>query len=558
MLFGLAAVVTAVAIVALGSGATFYHDEWTAIDRREAWTLDALIQPHNEHLSIGLAFVYKVIFGIVGMRSYLPYLVVLAALHVGVAAAVVRLALRRNGWGLALPLGVLMLLLGTGSENLYWAHQIGFVGSTACGLWALDAQQRGRWAIASVLLLVAVVTVGIGLPFVIAAITVGIVSGHRLRHVATVVVPAIVAFGTWYLAVGRTSVDIARGSSQLEALANMRDYLLTGVSHAIGSVSGLGAEVGLVVAVMTVVLLIATGASRQSWPPMAIAAIAGLLSSYAIYGVVRAPLGAEQATASRYVYVAGAFILVAIGAAPMRRIRAPHRPAAIAAGAILLGVALVVNTTALIEGHAYFDDQARRTRAVAGVVLRYADAPGIDQQRIISPQPSPERLRELMRRHGRVDEDAFLPDLVSPPTMAEMDAALWRIAGADFSVAVTDEPMTGAAPALSERTQAALDPAAGGSGCLALLVTGTSPAVSLRLADGETLTYSGEGAGELVISPARLAGFSDDRVLRTVVEPGRGYLMRPPDLAEPGTSWSLRLQPPTGTERWRLCVAPGR
>lgn len=552
-LFGLAAAATAVAIVVLGRHGTFYHDEWTVIDRRGAWTLDALLQPHNEHLTLGLTVVYKAIFEVVGMRSYLPFLTVLAALHVVVATGVVSLAVRHNGWAVALPLGLLMLLLGTGSENLYWAHQIGFVGSTACGLWALIAQERGRWAIASILLVIAVVSVGVGLAFVVAASALGLAARHRLRHLVAVVMPAVVVYGAWHLAIGREAVGISRDPFQLEALASLRDYVLTGVSHAIGSVSGLGADVGLVVAVLAGVLLVTHGGSRTAWPPVLLAAVTGLLFSYALFGIVRAQLGVEQATASRYVYVAGALVLGGIAAAPMRRIGARHRPAAILGGALLLAVALTVNLAALVQGPAYFEQQARRTRAVAAVVLRYADAPGIDQQRVISPQPAPERLRALMREHGSVVDDGYLPGLVTAPTLAELDVALWSVAGPDFGVAAVEPPMTGAAPAPLALTHGAFDPGAG-DGCAALVATGASPAAELRLADGEALAYSSDGAGELVTSVARLAGFGDDRAVRAVVEAGRWYLLQPPDLAEPDTSWRLRLQPPPGIEHWRLCV----
>ena len=57
---------------------------------------------------------------------------------------------------------------GTGYQNLLWAFQIGFVGSTAAGLWAMIMFERtGRRASAAgmVLLLAAVMSSGIGLVY---------------------------------------------------------------------------------------------------------------------------------------------------------------------------------------------------------------------------------------------------------------------------------------------------------------------------------------------------------------------------------------------------------
>jgi hypothetical protein len=449
-----------------------------------------------------------------------------------------------------------MLVLGTGSENLYWALQIGFVGATACGLWSLVAQQGGRWTIASILLLIAVVTVGVGLPFVAASITLGLVSRHRMRHLAIVVLPALVAYGAWYLAIGRGAVSATHDPFQLGGVANVRDYVLTGVSHAIGAVSGMGADVGLVAAVLAAVVLLAGITGGRRWPPILLAAIAGLLFTYALIGLIRAQLGNEQATASRYVYVAAAFILTAVAAAPIPRIGLRGRQAVMAVGALLFAVAMTVNVTALLQGHSYFDDQARRTRAVAAVVVRYANAPDIDQERRIGAYPSPGRFRELMQRHGNVEEDAFLPRLVAPPTPVELDTALWTMAAPDFVAASVDEPTTRAPPPLTI-TRAALD-AGASDGCSDVATTGESPSVDVRLADGEALAYFGDGDGELVIWVARLSSVAADRFTRALVGASRWVLLRPPDLAEPESSWHLRLLPPPGVEHWRLCLLTDR
>jgi hypothetical protein len=68
---------------------------------------------------------------------------------------------------------------------------------------------------------------------------------------------------------------------------------------------------------------------------------------FAIAGLVRAQLGAEQATAPRYVYVAAPGLLIA-AAVLLARIRAPLRDVV---GIAVLTVALVGNIGLLFETH---------------------------------------------------------------------------------------------------------------------------------------------------------------------------------------------------------------
>ena len=42
----------------------------------------------------------------------------------------------------AVAVAILLLVYGSGFENLFWAFQIGFVGSVALGLWALVVADR--------------------------------------------------------------------------------------------------------------------------------------------------------------------------------------------------------------------------------------------------------------------------------------------------------------------------------------------------------------------------------------------------------------------------------
>ena len=81
----------------LGRSTSFYFDEWDWIQGRRAWDLDALLLPHNEHLSLAPVLVFKALFSTVGIDSYVPYRVAGLALHCGVVVLLFAYARRRVG-----------------------------------------------------------------------------------------------------------------------------------------------------------------------------------------------------------------------------------------------------------------------------------------------------------------------------------------------------------------------------------------------------------------------------------------------------------------------------
>ena len=67
-------VLTAGLILYLGRSTGFYFDEWNFVLSRRGWDAQALLMPHNEHLSVVPVLIYKTLFSTVGIDSYLPYL----------------------------------------------------------------------------------------------------------------------------------------------------------------------------------------------------------------------------------------------------------------------------------------------------------------------------------------------------------------------------------------------------------------------------------------------------------------------------------------------------
>src|SRR5205823_15106414 len=92
-----------------------------------------------------------------------------------------------SGRTVAVAAAAILLLLGNAYQDLFWAWQLGFVGSTAAGIWALAAlaaPRRHRNAVvAAFLLVVAVATSGIGLAFLAAAAVFELVRPERRNEV---------------------------------------------------------------------------------------------------------------------------------------------------------------------------------------------------------------------------------------------------------------------------------------------------------------------------------------------------------------------------------------
>ena len=280
-----AASAAALILLGLGAGLTFFSDEWAFIESRSLTDPSTWFTPHNEHWSTLPILVYRGLVETVGLTSYMPYLAVLITFHVVVAALVYSFARRATGRWVALAVGVVVLLLGSGFENLYWAFQIGFVGSLAAGLGAMfviDATPLStRRALIAALLLLASLAAqgGPGLACSVAVAVELLLDRDRRRRVVALVVPAI-AYLVWYLAIGRAAIETHRGPFTLGGLPGVPAAIVSGLSNAADAVVGARTPVSLISLVFA-----AAGWTAWSWrrgrfviPPRTLGCLAGIAS----------------------------------------------------------------------------------------------------------------------------------------------------------------------------------------------------------------------------------------------------------------------------------------
>jgi hypothetical protein len=323
-------------LVWLSRGMTFYHDEYTFILVRDL-SLRGIFAPHNEHLSALPVIVYRVLLGTVGMASYWPYLAVLFALHIAVAGIVYVVVRREASMPWALGAMAVMLMLGSGGDDVLWAFQMGTIGAVAGGMAAVVVAPR-RPGLAALFLTLALGCSGVALAFVVATAL------HLLLTRPAALVWLVIPVGlylVWYVTFGSSGLGGV-------GLAGLPQYVLSGLDASAAGALGTTSPVvgGLVLVTVAIAVVLGVGWARPV-PPAVLALLAAALAFFAIAGLVRAQLGPEQATAPRYVYVAAPAFLVA-GAVLLARIR---RPLGYVVGIAVLAVALTGNVLLLVESH---------------------------------------------------------------------------------------------------------------------------------------------------------------------------------------------------------------
>jgi hypothetical protein len=308
------ALMASAAILWLSHAYTFYFDEWTFILTAPDWTWTTYLQPHNEHPSILFRLVYASLLNTVGMRSYLPYMAVLLALHAANVVLLFQVVRGRAGDAVALGAAALLMVLGAGWENLLWAFQMAWLASVACGLSMLLALQarptRSNLVLAVVLAAASLMFSGIGLTFAASAVMMLAATPERRRDVLWFV-PLGIAVGLWYLAFGRSGAS-PNPPPTAANIVLVPLYSLWGLGQSAAGLIGEGGAWGppaLVVAALVVSLTW----WRRKPDPLALGVLAGLVTLYVVTGLTRAQLGYQQAGAGRYVYEGAVFWLILLG-----------------------------------------------------------------------------------------------------------------------------------------------------------------------------------------------------------------------------------------------------
>jgi hypothetical protein len=295
-------------VMVIGRNQWFARDDWAFIFTRERLHqtsgLDAmLLEPQDGHWMTWPILVFRALYSVVGTRSYLPYLLVLWATHVGVVVLAHRW-MRRFGvtaW-ISTLMTILLLVFGAGWENLVFAVQIVYNFSLLAFLGQLllvdhDGPLDRRDGFGVLVSLIGVSSSGFG-PFFGFGVGLLLVLRRRWIAAAVAVVPQALAWIWWWSTWG---ADPA-GSGGTASTRFVADWVEHGLWAVFGSLTATG-----LLAWPAIVLCIAmaawsgTGAYRRA--PI-IAMLATVLVMYVGIGTRREIFGVYASAWPRYQYMA--------------------------------------------------------------------------------------------------------------------------------------------------------------------------------------------------------------------------------------------------------------
>lgn len=299
----------------VGRNEWFLTDEWAFL-AQPALTAHYLLAPYNSHWSTLPLLLYRLMFDLVGLRSYVPYLSVTVGLHLA-TATLLRLIMRRigvNPW-IATVAASLFLFFGAGAQNILWSVQMCFLGSLVFGLLHLlladhDGPADRRDLVGLAAGLAALMCSGVGVTM---AIIVGVAVFMRRgwRAAALHVVPLAAIFGSWWIVCRDWGTyNLGEGSASLTATTK---FVGTGVGATFGAVGQLPGAAWALGAILILGLLLAW---RQTRPDerarrfaVPAALFSGMLAFLVTSGIGRAHEGAEHARQGRYLYITVALLV---------------------------------------------------------------------------------------------------------------------------------------------------------------------------------------------------------------------------------------------------------
>ena len=231
-------------------GEWFVADEWVFLAGRTAGNLSGLLHPYHEHWSTLPILYYRFLWNLVGLRSYIPYLVSVLALHIAIGFLLRSIMIRAQAlpW-IATLCALVFSLYGAGYSDISYGFNVGFDGSVFFGLLFLlavdhEGPVRRRDVLGVVAGLAALMCSGIGVAMIVAvAIAIGI--RHGIRRALLLILPLAGIYLIWFTTVGHGAF------SKHSSLAGLVRFAALGVAFTFSSL-GSSPIVGSLLAVLLI------------------------------------------------------------------------------------------------------------------------------------------------------------------------------------------------------------------------------------------------------------------------------------------------------------------
>jgi hypothetical protein len=530
----------------LGRSSTFRIDDWIFASEQPPQAIDYLLVPHNEHWSTLMKLPFQLLYGVFGLRSYLPYLAVLLVAHGVTTIAVTAVISAVAGRVLAFAVGTVLLFLGSAHENLFWFAAIGFQLSIAAGavaLWLLVARPlttRITAAIA-VMLVLSAMSSGAALAFVAGIGAATLLDPARRAAWWAPAIAGSVYVG-WYAIWARSSV----APIALESVAALPGFIHVGAANAVALATGLGRGIGSVVAIATIGAVWLMVAMGRRPPSAAIAGAIAVVTFLAIAGLVRVDrsLGSEMAAAPRYITTTAVLLAITIAGLIGRPRDATGAGLRALALVPIVVIALVANGQALVRAGDRYATEATGLRATIAVWTEMQDAPAVRGSSHL-PLP-PDELGRVLAIGGSPTRDELRPTVVLPVTARDRDRALFSLVRDDLLIALAG-PAAGDPPAVDAAEGTFQATASGSDGCLVDRPDGADNLTWFRIPSGGSFRVVTDGSGVLTIHLAREADFQATAAVRHPVTTTVAYRVTVPDLgARPPWRVAIKLGPGIG------------
>jgi hypothetical protein len=376
--FGALCALAGAMYLVVGREQWFFSDEWDYLAARRLFDVDDLMRAHNGHWHTVPVVVFRGMWNVVGLRSYLPYQALVVALHLASAALVRRVALQGGAspW-IATAAAAVFVLFGAGAENIVFAVQITFVGSLALGLAQLalaghDGPIGRRDVLALACGALALMCSGVG---VTTAIVVGVAVVIRRGWRAATFHTASLAllYAAWWSAYGRTGTPWS-------APGDVVAFVAAGVDEALTAMSQVRVLGWLMVLVMIGGLTVRWRGRRWAdvRPEASVVAgtLVGAIGFLVVSGTARASVfGTESAREARYFPLVVALLLPALAVAVDGLRRRSPLLGAVAVVGVLIGVPGNLASLSSLEDRALMVDAARQLILTLPRVPEAADAP---------------------------------------------------------------------------------------------------------------------------------------------------------------------------------------
>jgi len=377
-----AAVVSAIVLIALDSQLTFIADDWMLLVKRQGWSAEYFLHPFHGNIVAAPALIYKLTREVFGMSSATPYYCIAITAFLASAVLLFVYLRRRVGDWLALLGAILILFLGAAFEDLLFAFQIGYFAAVAAGLGmliALDREDDRGDGFACVLLIVSLAFSSIGIAFAAGALVdVALGRRPRARRIYVALLP-ISLYILWWAGWGHLAENHVSVHNVLTTPEFVFDAAAAGITSLLGLATGDGSEpdqphlIWGKVLLVAGLFLLAVRIVREKKVPRGLAvALAIGLALWILTGANREE--SRLPTSSRYQYPSAVFLLL-IAAEMLRGLRVPKL--AIVAAAAVTGAAVVGGMSLLHREHSErwvpYADSLRSTLAAVEIAGDRAD-----------------------------------------------------------------------------------------------------------------------------------------------------------------------------------------